>query len=206
MAQELLPRIFQADLDRLYARVIRPTLAGLPIHDDIRTGEVETINEFLDNAEKHTSNLLAFEARRSFALTLAGVFERQVRTWARTQVTAEHCVSVATQSVNKLVEDAAAQHTLDLETRRVGVTLRELHLLANAVRHGDGDSVSKLRQLAPQLWRFRSDAEAAIAEQRSILSEAIQPSDEDFVRYIRATTRFWGLADHEWGAVVDGPY
>jgi hypothetical protein len=74
------------------------------------------------------------------------------------------------------------------------------------VRHGDGDSVSKLRQLAPQLWRFRSDAEAAIAEQRSILSEAIQPSDEDFVRNIRATTRFWGLADREWGATVDGPY
>jgi hypothetical protein len=115
MPQDLLPRIFQADLDRFYARVISPTLAGLPIHDDIRAGEVKTITEFGDNAEKHTSNLLAFEARRSFALILAGVFERQVRTWVRTQVTTEHCVSVATQSVNKLVEYAAAQHTLILK-------------------------------------------------------------------------------------------
>jgi hypothetical protein len=43
------------------------------------------------------------------------------------------------------------------------------------------------------------------SKEQSLLSEGIQISDGDFVRYIRALTTFWGLADHEFGAVIDAP-
>ena len=38
------------------------------------------------------------------------------------------------------------------------------------------------------------------------MTKNIQISDDDFLRYIRALTRFWGLADRECGGVIDIPY
>jgi hypothetical protein len=83
VAQDLLPRSFQGDVGRFYSRVIQITLAELPIHTDVRGGEFTSMDEFLDNAAKQTSNLLAYETRRAFALTLAAVFERQLRLSSR---------------------------------------------------------------------------------------------------------------------------
>jgi hypothetical protein len=207
MPQDLLPRIFQADLDRLYTRVILPALGNPLLHDNIKTAELATsMAVLLEHAEKHTSNLLAFEARRCFALTLGGLFERQLRIWARVHVPEDQRAGVAGLPFHRLVKEAGSRHGLDLDTKGVGRAIEELHLLANAVRHGEGRSLDKLRRYAPHLWRYASGEDAAKSAARSILSEGIQPSDHDFLRYIRATTRFWGLADREWGAVVDTPY
>lgn len=42
-----LPRIFQANLQRLVERVVRPGLERLPIHSALRSGEMESIDAFL---------------------------------------------------------------------------------------------------------------------------------------------------------------
>ncbi|MCA0035327.1 hypothetical protein [Mesorhizobium sp. B263B2A] len=207
MPQDLLPRIFQADLDRFYSRVVRPALGNLPIHGGVRTsGPCVSMTEFLDHAEMHTSNLLAFEARRCFALTLDGLFERQLRIWVRVHVPESQRARVAAVLFDPLIQETAERHSLDLKTGEVGSTIGELHVVANVVRHGDGRAVKKLRQLAPHLWKYADNTIATKSEEQSILSEGIQLSDADFARYMRAVTRFWGLADREPGAVVDVPY
>lgn len=207
MSRDFLPRVFQADLHRLYTRVILPALGSLPLYDDVKTGGVAaSMDQLLDNAEKSTSNLLAFEARRCFALTLAGVFERQLRIWMRSHLHEAEKAGVATRQFQPLLEEAGVRHGLDVETKKVGQAIEELYLLANAVRHGDGPSVGKLRGNAPHLWQYPTVGHAAQSEEQAILSEGIQVADADFVRYMRAVTRFWGLADREFGAVVDGPY
>jgi hypothetical protein len=207
VSRDFLPRIFQADLHRLYTCVILPTLGSLPLYDDVKTGGIAaSMHELLDNAEKSTSNLLAFEARRCFALTLAGVFERQLRIWVRSHVHEAEKAGVATRKFQPLLEEAGARHGLDLGTNKVGQAIEELYLLANAVRHGDGPSVGKLRAYAPHLWQYPTVVHATQSEEQAILSEGIQVADADFIRYMRAVTRFWGLADREFGAIIDGPY
>src|ERR1700730_16833955 len=83
MPRDHLPRKFQGDLDRFFRRVIYPALSEFSPHENVKLGECSSMDEFLDNAEKHTSNFVSYEARRSFALTLAASFERQLRIWAR---------------------------------------------------------------------------------------------------------------------------
>lgn len=207
MPQDLLPRIFQADLDRFYTRVVLPALGSLPVSDGVKTsGPAESMTEFLEHAEMHTSNLLAFETRRCFALTLAGLFERQLRIWARVHVPKDRRAGVANLKFTQLVQDAAVRHGLDLKTKEVRSAIEELHLLGSAVRHGDGGAVDKLRACAPHLWRYVDVTTETKSAEQSILSEGIQLSHDDFVRYMRAVTRFWGLADREGAAVLDVPY
>ncbi|RUX34634.1 hypothetical protein EOA23_00875 [Mesorhizobium sp. M2A.F.Ca.ET.042.01.1.1] len=207
MPQDLLPRIFQADIHRFYTRVMLPALDNLPLRSGVKTsGSAASMAEFLEHAQVHTSNMLAFEARRCFALTLDGLFERQLRIWARVHVPDDRRPGIAAVEVNKLVRDVGLRHGLDLETGQVRATIEELHLLGNAVRHGDGGSLTKLRDRAPHLWHYADSAVAAKSEEHAILSEGIQLSDSGLTRYVRALTRFWGLADREPGAVVDVPY
>jgi hypothetical protein len=204
MQRDFLPRGFQADLDRFYHRVIRTALSELPHHDDVKTGEFSSMDEFLDNAEKQTSNLVVYEARRCFALTLAAIFERQLRLWAQSNLLqADEKVKVRNKLFADLLSQTAADHALDIKTASVGDTIKELHLLANTVRHGDGKSADKLQEDAPGLWPCPTQTHAV---QSPNLSEGIFVSDADFTRYMRALTRFWGLADREFGAVIDVPY
>jgi hypothetical protein len=206
MRQDLLPRAFQSDCDRFYRRVVRATLDELPLHTAVRGGEFTSLDEFLDNCEKQTSNLLAYEARRSFALTLSALFERQLRLWARVHFSEEDRRGLPALKFGPLLTKTIELHGLDLETAFVASSIRELHLLANAVRHGEGWAVDALRKLTHHFWSHLTDAEAEACNERGALSEFIQITDSDFVRYIRALTRFWGLADHEPNAVIDGPY
>lgn len=185
-----MPRQFQADLDRFYQRVISPALSELSPYKNVEEGEFSSIDAFLDSAEKQTFNLVAHEARRCFALTLAAIFERQLQMWLEAHVPKVDKAKQNEPNFETLLNKTADGCNIDLHPNAVGDTINELHLLANAVRHGGGRSADKLRKLAPQLFQ----------------SERIQLADNDFTRYMRALTRFWGLADHEFGAVIDVLY
>jgi len=207
MPRDLLPRAFQADCDRFYRRVIRATLDELPLHLAVSGGEFTSLDEFLDSGEMQTSNLLAYEARRSFALTLSALFERQLRMWARVHFREEEKAGVAKLEFDKVLVRTANLHGLDLATVSVGDAICELHLLANVVRHGDGGgSLDKLWERYPHFWNHLTKAAAKDCKEQFILSESIQITDGDLVGYIRAVTRFWGLADREPNAVIDAPY
>jgi hypothetical protein len=193
-----LPRRFQADLDRFYQKVICPTLSELPLHEDVKTGEFTSMDEFLDDAEKQTSNLLAYDARRCFALALAAIFERQLQLRLMQHSCKSEMEAITKMPFKKLLLTVARKNNVALTC--IETIIDELHRLANVVRHGDGDSLKALRLCAPHLWPPHS-IESTIQS----LSEVILISDDNFVAYIRALTRFWGLADHESGAVVDPP-
>lgn len=79
MRREDLPRKFQADLGRFYERVILPVLHELQPDADVPTGVFTSEEAFFAACEKLTFNMVASEARRSFSLTLAGLFERQLQ-------------------------------------------------------------------------------------------------------------------------------
>ncbi len=193
------PRIFQANIDRFYQRVITPTLAGLSRHAVLVTGETASMDEFLDRCAAQVDNHTADEAAKAFALTLDGLFERQLSRWARTN-------GSTAQGLDKLLATCAQIASIDLDAIGIAADLRELHLAANVVRHGEGRSSADLQALAPGLWDSEATDFLDLAPGPTPPSEALRIRAGDLKRYARAIMRFWGHADPLPMAVRDPPY
>ncbi|WP_152013620.1 MULTISPECIES: hypothetical protein [unclassified Bosea (in: a-proteobacteria)] len=194
------PRIFQANIDRFYHRVVRATLDRLPQHAEVIFRNTETHKELLDQLTLHIDNHTAQEARRSFALLLCGLFERQLRSWARIILPDENRRAVAKWPFVDLLHRTAHSAEIDLQIDDVGDTIEELFLLANAVRHGDGTSCTALYARSPRFWDHLDDHSIAITGDIEMLSEAIRVKEKDIRRYTRVLAQFWGLADNLQGA------
>lgn len=190
-----LPRIFQANLQRLVERVVRPGLDRLPIHSALRSGEMESIDAFLAAAAAQVDNYTANEGAKAFALVMAGLFERQIRIWGR-----QLGVTVPKQKPGReLFRDylvgCAAAADLDLAEERLHDTLIEHFLVANVYRHGDGASVDQLRDHAPQLWSHDRLRYINLLPPTGDLSETLRLQPDDVMRYATACIQFWGRAD-----------
>lgn len=204
--KDQLPRIFQANLARLFDRVILPGMDALTVHDHLEQGEATSLDQFLDRAAAQVDNYTANEAAKAFTLTLAAVFERQLSIWAR----AIHATGSADMSklrgFQQHLAACAEQGGIDLVAQSLESHLTQMFVVANVVRHGEGESCEKLRALAPSFWdSCASDYHDLLAGQ-PIPSERLRIRRNDLIRYIWATTRFWGLADPLPMALTDPPY
>lgn len=197
--RNLLPRTFQANVDRFYKRVIVRTLADLPTHETLVVGEATDMNTFLDRCAAQIDNHTANEAAKAFALTLDGLFERQLARWARAH-------SVKFSGATDLSRAAWEIATIDLDAIGVASDLYELHLVGNVARHGDGGACTKLLAKAPHLWTRTSFDYHDVAPKPVPMSEDLRIGQDDLRRYARAVVEFWGYADPLPGAVLAAPY
>jgi hypothetical protein len=192
-----LPRVFQANTNRLFRRLIRPGLDALPIHAELRSAAA-SMDGFLDRAAAQVDNYTANEAAKAFTLTLAGLFERQLRIWGRSLGV------VGKQPGRELFREhlpqCAAKASVDLGG--ISDSIVEMFLVANVYRHGDGTSVNDLRDHAPDRWSHDPSRYVDILPQNREESEQLLVRPEDVVRYAGACARFWGRA----GAVSDPGY
>lgn len=76
MQQDNVPRIFQANIDRIFKRLIHPSLEALQIHPELQFGEAGTMDELLDRSAAIVDNYTANEAAKAFTMMLAALFER----------------------------------------------------------------------------------------------------------------------------------
>lgn len=194
-----LPLIFQANADRFYQRVVLKTLEELPTHATLVVGQAASMDEFLDRCTAQVDNHTANEAAKTFALTLDGMFERQLTRW-----TATH--GMQTASWDAALRTAAQLATLNLNAVGLADDLDELHEVANVARHGEGRACTKLRAQAPQLWNNPHSDYHDLAAGPARASEEIRIRLDDLRRYASAIVRFWGHADSLPGAVLDPPY
>lgn len=201
-ADDNLPRIFQANTDRLYQRLIRPSLDALPIHAELRFGEAASMDEFLDRAAAQVDNYTANEAAKAFTLTLAGLFERQLRIWGRSLGVIGK--KLGRELFREYLPLCAAAGGADLDG--ISDSLVEMFLVANVFRHGDGTSADDLRAHAPDRWTHNLSRYVDILPPNGEQSEQLLVRPEDVVRYAGACARFWGRADKLPMAVRDPPY
>jgi hypothetical protein len=68
-----LPRVFQANLDRLFQRVMMPAMEALTVHPELDQGEANSIDQFLDRAFAQVDNYTANDAAKSFVLSCSGL-------------------------------------------------------------------------------------------------------------------------------------
>ncbi|MBB2984637.1 hypothetical protein [Paraburkholderia tropica] len=189
-----LPRTFQANTDRLFQRIIRPGLDSLLAHPELKFGEAASLDEFLDRAAAQVDNYTANEAAKAYALTLAGLFERQVRIWGRVlQVTMPGKESGQEPFLKYLV---LCMKTGNVElSQDLSDDIKEMFLVANVYRHGDGRSVIALKNLAPRLWEYAPSIYVDLLPPNDEKSEQLLLQPTDVVRYAAACVRFWGHAD-----------
>lgn len=193
-----LPRVFQVNIERFYQRVVAMVLDQLPLHGRLATGEAGNLDEFLTRCAEQVDNHTAFEAAKAFALILDGQFERQLCRWAQAQ-------GAQPRSMETALPACARIAGLDLDAIGLADDLKELHLVANVVRHGDGRSCTELQVLAPSLWNAGAIDYVDLAPGWTPASEMMRIRAEDLRRYARAIIRFWGHADPLPMAVTDPP-
>ncbi|MFG1433325.1 hypothetical protein V5F44_20645 [Xanthobacter sp. V2C-8] len=196
---EQFPRIFQANIDRFYQRVIVTVLSQLSTHADLAVGEAVDMDEFLDRCAAMVDNYTANEAAKAFALTLDGMFERQISRMAQMK-------GLDAGSWDKSLKSCTDAAGIDLVAIAVKDDLSELHLVANVVRHGEGRSCVDLKAAAPQLWHSPAPDYYDLAPGPTPASEELRVRPDDLRRYARAIQRFWGHLDRLPGAVLDPPY
>src|ERR1700747_733295 len=101
------------------------------------------MEQFLDRAAAQVDNYTANEAAKAFTLTLAGVFERQLSIWGRTIHEAGMADVSGLRGFEALLGACADHAGIDLADDRLGEDLRQMFIVANVVRHGEGQSCDK---------------------------------------------------------------
>jgi hypothetical protein len=203
-APSYLPRNFQANIDRLFDRVVRPVLLVLPIHAELQSGVTNDMDVFLDRCAAQVDNHTANEAAKAFSLMLAGLFERQLRMWGRELGVIGR--NPGREPFRDYLRDCAKIGDVDLEAETLGANLVEMFLVANVYRHGEGTSVQDLIKLAPARWVYDPKRYVDILPPNGEQSEHLLIQPQDVVRYAGACARFWGHADKIPGAIPTPSY
>lgn len=190
-----LPRIFQANIDRLFQRVIRPGLTALPIHPVLTSGEAASVEEFLERSAAQIDNYTANEAAKAFTLALAGLFERQLRIWGRGLGVTMGRHKPGREPFRDHLLLCAQVANVDLLDGSIYYDLIEMFLVANVYRHGDGTSVEDLRTHAPSRWTYDSSQYIDVLPPSAEQSEHLLVHPTEVERYAGACCKFWGRAD-----------
>lgn len=197
----LLPRTFQANMARLYIRVIGPALAQLPDHPQVQTGCAPDLEAFQNWAAGQVDNYTANEACKVFALVLVASFERQLRLWA------PHILDERTirdkPGFRDLLDALASTLPLDMETDGLKDIIIEAFEVGNVVRHGPGRAMTWLQKHAPHLIDRSCQDYVDISMPVSPDSEWLRLRQQDILRYATGMSRYWGMADQESGAVTN---
>ena len=85
-------------------------------------------------------------------------------------------------------------HGINIISIKSWERIRELKLLANTIKHGEGYSADKLRELRPDFFELNIiDVTDALELQGSVLMDAysLQVNESDLKNYIKATKYFW---------------
>lgn len=86
-----------------------------------------------------------------------------------------------------------------IEKFRSWPKIKELKILANAVKHADGNSCTQLKKLRPDLFRHPDAREVETSFLPPLPLKVFQPlagvaiyvTDEEFDRYVEAVKGFW---------------
>jgi hypothetical protein len=197
---EQLPRIFQANLARLFARVIQPALCDLPIHPEIVTGIAPTMDVFLDRCAQEVDNYTANEANKVYALVLVSLFERQFRMWATLSLVQEPTVNAEREPFLKLFDIVTSSAAVNLGRTSLRQTIKEAFEVSNVVRHGEGRALQRIQEIAPHLIDRSARTYIDLVAQDSPDSEWLHLDRQDVERYAAAAVQYWGLADRQAGS------
>lgn len=179
----------QADIHRFYVRVIQPALMEFTPANDALGLETTDLEVFLEAARQNTHNAICYEMRRTFALVLGALFERQLRFWLSERKPGE-AKRIEADTWPGLIERATVAIGATIITEKAD--LETLWSVANAVRHGNGRAATKLLKDVPKFWNHVQ--KVAKSDWNSDLVGNMRIRDADLEEYVIAVLKFWRRA------------
>lgn len=97
-------------------------------------------------------------------------------------------------------------HNVEFNHINAWKKIKELRLLVNTIKHGDGDSAKQLRRMRPDFFKHDLLKEADTLQLAGAVlldSNSLQIKEEDFNNYIATTKSFWDEMPNEAYSDVD---
>ena len=138
--------------------------------------------------------LVKYEFTAISIVSLYHLWEQQLRKFLFDEISHNKNIDLTTfcdDGYNKIV-DILQQFSIDIESFTSFPLLTELRLLSNTVKHGDGRSARKLKEMKPELFRKPGlDIPVELSLDSTLLEENLVISDNDFSRYSDTICKWW---------------
>lgn len=82
-------------------------------------------------------------------------------------------------------------HGIDFKCLSCWNKIRELRALVNVLKHAEGYSADRLRELRPDYFKFYGMDDSLKLDKSSLLDETLSINNEDFAAYFEALVGFW---------------
>ena len=147
-------------------------------------------------------SLMQYNMRLMWISTLYQFWEQQVRKFVYEEVTRTHkfidkkgnevaFAGFCTRGIDDIKEEFN-EFGQDLEKLNSWSKIEELRLLANVIKHGDGWSATKLKQLRPDFFDSGGISTDLLDLYKTTLGERVlNIDDSEYETYCDAITQFW---------------
>jgi hypothetical protein len=147
-------------------------------------------------------SLIRYNTKLMWISTMYQFWEQQVRKFLFEEISRTHKMydkknneitfkSFCTRGIGE-IKETFLEFNYNLESLTIWSDIDELRLLANVIKHGDGQSASQLEQLKPSFFKNQVSNSNLLELYKSTLTEIVLNIDEsDFIRYGDALMKFW---------------
>lgn len=149
------------------------------------------------------------QLNNQLALAIQAIWETQFRRWLRACALEAHGDDRHGANIKRLPIDRLDGLLLSLRGVRLmdvpgGTILRELMLVGNVVRHGDGPSAAQLVATAHDIWT--SDPEIGGGAMSEENADKLAVNDARLKRYAEAVQQFWFASSRALHASFEDPH
>ncbi|MCJ7789976.1 MAG: hypothetical protein MUP69_07300 [Candidatus Atribacteria bacterium] len=124
--------------------------------------------------------------------TLYQVWEQQSRSFLFNEMSHVYNIQFETFCTElSEIKKAFKLHNVDIESFSCWPQIRELSLLCNVIKHGDGDSAKRLRKIKPALFKQEAGIDYMKTFKTTLLEETLNINEMTLQNYREALLSFW---------------
>lgn len=124
--------------------------------------------------------------------TLYQVWEQQLRSFLFREMSHVYKIQFETFCTNlPEIKKKFKLHNVDIESFSCWPQIRELSLLCNVIKHGDGKSAKKLRKIKPTLFKQEDGTDYMKTFKTTLLEETLCIDEKTLQNYSEALLSFW---------------
>ncbi len=192
--QKLLPVFKDIENDaENYAKDFYNDFMSQPATDDF-VDSASIAEKALEIGIEHFSYLKLgkYNLTATWHATLYQLWEQQLRLFLFREMSHVYKIDFKTFSTNlKEIKDNLKFHNVDIEKFSCWPQIKELCLLCNVIKHGDGDSAKRLRKFKPSLFKKDNDIDYMEVYKTTLLEETLNIDETTLQNYKKALLFFW---------------
>jgi hypothetical protein len=133
-----------------------------------------------------------YTATLAWHATLFEFFHQQVRLFLYKEMEHDFKVELKKFCTNfSEIKDVFSSYKFDITTINSWGKIYELQILCNTIKHGDGDSLEKLRSIAPGRFKMQNDIDLFNLHKTTLLEITLDVNEGTLREYQDAVCDFW---------------